>query len=101
MIKIIRNKLAAAWAWYEGLWDRRRKNMTQIMDIEDQQDRKSISDAEIVIVQHQYMKHMAQASLDARARWRSMQAAARAEHDRLHRVHEVVELPSNEVRRHR
>lgn len=54
-----------------------KQTLSKVMNTADEDDRKEIEQANSVIVNHQYIKHMAEARIAARANWRTLQEAAR------------------------
>lgn len=54
-----------------------KQTLTKVMNNADEDDRKEIEQANSVIVNHQYLKHMAEARIAARAQWRVLQEEAR------------------------
>ena len=62
-------------------WDvnRRKNKWHEGLTAEDESDQLEIRQAESVIIQHQYLLHMAKARLVARQQWRRLQAEAVAQ----------------------
>lgn len=50
--------------------------LSKVIDDGDDADRKEIDQADAVIVNHQYLKHMAEARIAGRKSWRELQALA-------------------------
>jgi hypothetical protein len=63
---------------YTSFFDRR-KTMTEVMSEENAADELEIRQCDKVIVNHQYIKHMAKARLEARKEWDRLQQAKRQE----------------------
>lgn len=53
-----------------------RNTLNNVIDDGDETDRKEIEQANAVIVNHQYLKHMAEARIAGRKSWRELQAQA-------------------------
>lgn len=62
--------------WVEDMAQRNQKTLSEILREQDEVDRKEVRDAEKVITTHQYLKHMAEANLQAREVWRRLQREA-------------------------
>jgi hypothetical protein len=73
MFKSIRNKWQRFLDWCETFATRRRYTINTVIEEEDKLDKLEIEQAERTIVNHQYLKHMAEGRIKARAEWQRLQ----------------------------
>jgi hypothetical protein len=60
---------------------RRRYTINTVIEEEDKTDQVEIEQAERAIVNHQYLKHMAESRIKARAEWKRLQQVAHGTND--------------------
>jgi hypothetical protein len=78
MFKGIRTRWRRLLDWIEEFPTRRRYTLNTVIEEEDKLDQIEIAYAERAIVNHQYLQHMAEHRIKARAEWKRLQGEAHA-----------------------
>jgi len=73
MFKRLRTRWTLISDWMKKFPQKRKYTISTVIDEENQIDDIEIDDADRVIVNHQYLKHMAEWRKKARAEWHRMQ----------------------------